>query len=413
LIEIYNGYHARRLYNLHMQTIIHLDLDAFFCAVEERQNPALSGKSFAVGGSPEGRGVVASCSYAARAHGVHSAMSMKRAKLLCPSLIVLNHHRGNYRQASHHVVAILRKFTNLIEQVSIDEAFLDVSFMDKTREDIGRMIQTAVNENTKLPCSLGIASNKLTAKIANDYGKKRYKGTHYPNAITVVPPGRERAFLAPLPLPYLWGVGEKTAARLAAHGVGTIGDLAEIPLAQLSEWLGVNAGWLHKAAQGIDDRAVVAEESQAKSISNEITFDHDTTDTWLLDTTIESIAKGLARRLIEQRLRATVIKVKIRWSDFTTLTKQTTVTATDDYSVLAEIGKGLLHSVWNGSQPVRLIGLGVSGIVKRNEQLALWDQEVEKNQNLADALFEIEDRFGKAAIRFGKHREREENDPSS
>jgi DNA polymerase-4 len=396
-----------------MRTIIHIDLDAFFCAVEERQNPALAGKCFAVGGSPEGRGVVASCSYAARAYGVHSAMSMARAKLLCSSLIVLSHHRGNYRQASQHVVANLRKFTIMIEQVSIDEAFMDVSFMEKTREEIGRLIQTAVNENTKLPCSLGIANNKLTAKIANDYGKKRYKGNHYPNAITVVPSGRERAFLAPLPLPYLWGVGEKTAAKLAGHGIETIGDLAEIPMGQLSEWLGANATWLHKAAQGIDDRPVVAEEAQAKSISNETTFDHDTSDAWLLETTIESIAKGLTRRLSEQRLRATVIKIKIRWSDFTTLTKQLTVTATDEYSVLAQIGKILLHSVWNGSQPVRLIGLGVSGIVKRNEQLALWDEEVEKNQHLAEALFEIEDRFGKAVIRFGKQREKDENDPST
>ncbi len=395
-----------------MQTIIHIDLDAFFCAVEERQNPALSGKCFAVGGSPEGRGVVASCSYAARTYGVHSAMSMARAKLLCPSLIVLNHHRGNYRQASQHVVAILRKFTNQIEQVSIDEAFLEVSLLEKTREETGRLIQAAVNENTKLPCSLGIANNKLTAKIANDYGKKRYKGLHYPNAVTVVPPGREREFLAPLPLPYLWGVGEKTTAKLAGHGIKTIGDLAEIPLAQLSEWLGANAAWLHKAAQGIDDRPVVAEEAQAKSISNETTFDHDTIDAWLLETTIESIAKGLAKRLAEERLRATVIKIKIRWSDFTTITKQTTITVTDEYSVLAKIGKSLLHSAWNGSQPVRLIGLGVSGIVKRSEQLALWDEEVEKNQSLAEALFEIEDRFGKAAIRFGKHRDKDENDPS-
>ncbi|HET58866.1 MAG TPA: DNA polymerase IV, partial [Chloroflexi bacterium] len=325
----------------------------------------------------------------------------------------LNHHRGNYRQASQHVIAILRKFTNLIEQVSIDEAFVDVSLLEKTREETGRLIQAAVNENTKLPCSLGIASNKLTAKIANDYGKKRYKGMHYPNAVTVVPPGRERVFLAPLPLPYLWGVGEKTAAKLAGHGIKTIGDLAEIPLVQLSEWLGANATWLYKAAHGIDDRPVVAEEPQAKSISNETTFDHDTSDAWLLETTIESIAKGLARRLAEERLRATVIKIKIRWSDFTTLTKQTTITVTDEYSVLAQIGKILLHSVWNGSQPVRLIGLGVSGIVKRSEQLALWDEEVGKNQSLAEALFEIEERFGKAAIRFGTYRERDENDPSS
>ncbi len=224
------------------RTILHLDLDAFFCSVEELHDPSLRGIPFAVGGRPEERGVVASCSYAARKLGVRSAMPMSRALRLCPQLLVISHHRGNYGEMSEKVMQRLRDLSRLVEQISIDEAFVDISELREPAETIARRLQKRVNDELGLPCSIGVAANKLVAKIATEVGKKKAlcsklrhgkrtgkpKG-EAPNAITIVPPGTEAAFLAPLPADMLWGVGPKTAARLAEYGLKTIGDLARRP----------------------------------------------------------------------------------------------------------------------------------------------------------------------------------------
>jgi DNA polymerase-4 len=249
-----------------LRKIIHLDLDAFFCAVEELHDASLTGKPFAVGGRPDERGVVASCSYAARAYGVRSAMPMAQALRLCPGLRILSSHHRLYHEVSAKVMDHLHRLTPLVEQISIDEAFLDVSDLSQDPIDIARLLQESINTDLKLPCSLGVATNKLVAKIANDVGKAATRGSGPPNAITDAPPGQEAAFLAPLPVLTLWGVGPKTADRLSDIGVQTIGDLARLPEKELIGMFGKVGQelWLH--ANGIDDRPIITEH-EIKSIS--------------------------------------------------------------------------------------------------------------------------------------------------
>ena len=226
------------------RTILHLDLDAFFCAVEEQHDPSLAGKPFAVGGRPEERGVVASCSYAARKSGIHSAMPMSQARRRCPTLLIVPSHFASYRAASTQVMARLKALTPLVEQLSIDEAFLDVTALETPGEMLARQLQQTIRDELGLPCSLGVATNKLVAKIATDVGKAAAHTGSAPNALCVVPPGTEAAFLAPLPTRTLWGVGPRTVEQLAALGIRTIGDLARHPLPSLIRQFGKHgAAW--------------------------------------------------------------------------------------------------------------------------------------------------------------------------
>jgi len=237
-----------------IRKILHLDLDAFFCAVEELHDPSLQGIPFAVGGSPEKRGVVASCSYAARKFGVRSAMPMSRAINLCPDLVIVSSRHGEYASVSRQVMVQINDITPLVEQISIDEAFLDVSDLSDPGEDIARTIQLNIRREVKLPCSIGVATNKLIAKTANDFGKAAYKGAGPPNAITVIPAGKESEFLAPLPVDALWGIGPKSAKRLEAAGIKTIGDLAGKSEAELNTYFGKLAHDIIERARGIDNR---------------------------------------------------------------------------------------------------------------------------------------------------------------
>ena len=304
--------------------ILHLDLDAFFCAVEELRDPTLKQKPFAVGGSPEGRGVVASCSYAARQFGVRSAMPMSEAVRCCPNLIIVGNARGEYSRMSGRVMAYLHDMSPLVEQISIDEAFLDVSDLPDEAEILARRLQSTICTELDLPCSLGVATNKLVAKIANDVGKGRVRSGKYPNAITVVPPGEEAAFLAPLPVQALWGVGPKTAERLAAWGMNTIGDIAKWPEDDMARRLGKHGQDLARRARGIDNRPLVTER-EAKSISKEVTFIQDVSDGDELRRTLRKLAEGVGRNLRRQKLSGSTVKLKLRWPDFTTLTRQTTL----------------------------------------------------------------------------------------
>ncbi|HET6822099.1 MAG TPA: DNA polymerase IV, partial [Anaerolineales bacterium] len=229
------------------RTILHIDLDAFYCAVEETHRPELRGKAFAVGGKPEERGVVASCSYAARRMGVRSAMPMGKAVRLCPGLIIVPSRHSLYSEVSRRVMERLHDLTTLIEQISIDEAFLDISEVPEAPDVVANKLQSRIREELQLPCSIGIASNKMVAKIATEVGKSlalrevKAKGeAKPPNALTVVPFGEEAAFLAPLPADMLWGVGPKTSARLIELGIYTIGDLAKWPETELIRMFGEN-----------------------------------------------------------------------------------------------------------------------------------------------------------------------------
>jgi DNA polymerase-4 len=378
--------------------IIHLDLDAFFCAVEEQLNPSLRGKAFAVGGRPEERGVVASCSYAARRYGVRSAMPMARALRLCPKLVVVSARHGLYSQVSRQVMAHLHALTPLVEQISIDEAFLDVSDLPQPVEVIARQLQEQVQRDPGLPCSLGAATNKLLAKTATDVGKASFRGEGPPNAITIVPPGQEAAFLAPLPVDALWGIGPKTAERLAEMGIRTIGDLANRTENQLVRLFGKNGYDLALRARGIDDRPIVTSHP-VKSISQETTFAKDVREAKVLERTIFQLAAGVGARLRRNRLTGTTVKIKLRWEDFTTLTRQITLEqATDQDREIYQASISLFYKAWKPGQPVRLLGVGVSGLGAHIRQLSLWDGDSEKDRQLQAAIDQLRQRFGKEII---------------
>lgn len=387
------------------RTILHLDLDAFFCSVEETRDPSLRGKAFAVGGKPEERGVVASCSYAARRNGVRSAMPMSQALRLNPGLIVVPGRHGAYREVSRQAMERLHDLTALVEQISIDEAFLDISDIQDDSQRIAHGLQARIRDELHLPCSIGIASNKLVAKIATEVGKalalKRIKAdgrTEPPNAVTVVPPGEEAAFLNPLPADMLWGVGPKTSKRLAELGIHTIGDIAKWREEDLIRLFGENGRELARHAKGIDARPVVTER-ETKSISQELTFSRDVRDDKTLEKTVREQSAEVARQLRESELTGSTIKLKIRWPDFTTATRQKTLSRrTDQEDEIARTALSLLKAVRKSNQFVRLIGVGVSGLGAPIRQLGLWDGDNERSRKLQEAVDALREKFGQDAI---------------
>lgn len=382
--------------------IIHLDLDAFFCAVEELRRPELRGKPFAVGGKPNERGVVSSCSYAARQFGIHSAMPMARAVRACPELLIVPPDFNAYRAASQQVMAILHEYTALVEQLSIDEAFLDVSDLPDPPLELARRLQGEINGRLNLPCSLGVATNKLLAKTASDRGKGKHRGVTPPNAIEVVPPGQEAAYLAPLPVSALWGAGPKTTARLAELGIRTIGELARLPESVLVRQFGQAGRDMSLRARGLDDRPVVTEHA-ARSISQEVTFDRDVSHSKQLYDTLHTLSEGVARNLREENLCAGTVRIKLRWPDFTTITRQVSFSQpTDQDGIIYQAALELLNSVWSEGRPVRLLGVGAARLMERAHQLPLWDTPTEKERRLIDALDRLRERFGEDAIRKGR-----------
>ena len=391
------------------RTILHLDLDAFFCAVEELHDPSLRGKPFAVGGRPEERGVVASCSYAARRFGVRSAMPMSRALRICPGLLVISHHRGNYSEMSEKVMQRLCDLSPLVQQISIDEAFVDISDLREEPQAVAGRLQKRVNDELGLPCSVGVASNKLVAKIATEVGKKtalngaptQTKGLP-PNAITIVPPGTEAAFLEPLPVEMLWGVGPKTAARLAGYDIKTIGGIARRPPADLARWFGENGRDLARRAGGVDDSPVVTEHT-IKSISQETTFVRDVRDDKALSSTLRELSAEVGHRLRQAQVAGSTVRIKLRWPDFTTLTRQVSLPQpTDQDEQIYATALTLLGKARQKGQAVRLIGVGVSGLGIPLRQLELWGAQTERSRRLQDALDTVHARFGEKSIRRGK-----------
>ncbi len=384
------------------RAILHLDLDAFFCAVEEQHNAALRGTAFAVGGRADERGVVASCSYAARRCGVRSAMPMAQALRLCPGLLIVPHRHGAYRAASRAVMQRLEDVTPLLEQISIDEAFMDVTGLPGAGAGLARQIQRRINAELGLPCSFGVATNKLVAKIANNVGKASASGDGPPNAVTVVPPGEEAAFLAPLPVRELWGIGPKTAEKLASFGVHTVGDLARLPPDFLAQRFGKLGAELALRAQGVDDRPVVTEH-ETRSISRETTFARDVSDADTLRHTLRQLADDVGRRLRGEGLRGSTVRLKLRWADFTTLTRQMTVAApVDQDGAIYQAALRLFEQTWTPGQPVRLIGVGVAGLQGQAVQLSLWDAPApQDDRRLLETLDRLRDRFGDNIIRRG------------
>ena len=379
--------------------ILHLDLDAFFCSVEELLDSSLKGKPFAVGGNPQGRGVVSYCSYAARKFGVHSAMPMARALSLCPELIVIHHRHGLYGEYSNKVMDILRSYTPLFQQVSIDEAFLDVSDLPKPAGVIAQEIQERVDHELHLPCSLGVATNKLVAKVANDFGKSQVKSGQAPRQITIVPPGEEAAFLAPLDIQSLWGIGPKTSQKLHGQGIHTIGQLAALSIAELEAYFGNNALEMHARALGIDPSPVHSER-EVKSVSNEVTFASDTVDGEALKRTLRALADKVGYRLRQAGFAGSVVQIKLRYSNFETLTRQTALpqpTNLDDEIYAA--AEKLFEANIIPTRAVRLIGIGVSRLNPPYRQLSLWDNNQDEKEKLASAIDQLKEKYGQDVIK--------------
>ncbi len=381
--------------------ILHLDLDAFFCAVEELQDPGLRGLAFAVGGKPDQRGVVSSCSYAARRFGVRSALPMSQAVRLCPGLVIRPPQFKAYHAASEQVMVRLNNLTPFVEQISIDEAFLDVTMLPESAEVIARQLQALINSELGLPCSLGVATNKLVAKIANNIGKDQAGKDAPPNAIKVIPHGTEAEFLAPLNTRELWGVGPKTAEQLAKLGIKTIGDIASYPERQLIRQFGKHGEELAQRSKGIDTRPVETE-GEAKSVSKETTFSQDLRDAEMLKRTLRGLSDGVGRQLRKNGLSGTTVRIKLRWSDFTTLTRQITLPhPTQHDNEIYEAALKLLNSAWSG-RPVRLIGVGVSGFEGGAFQTGLWDIPLPKQDTRLESVLDtLRDRFGESVVKRG------------
>ncbi len=381
--------------------ILHLDLDAFFCAVEEQLNPTLRGKAIAVGGKPDERGVVSSASYPARKYGVRSAMPMAQAIRLCPHLIVVGQTRGVYSQRSRAVMNILRDTAPYVEPLSIDEAFLDVTILPDPILDIATRLQKRINDELDLPCSLGGATNKLMAKTANTVGKARGAMDKPPNTITIVPAGGEAAFLAPLPIRRLWGVGPRNAETLQKLGLTTVGEVANWSEEALVARLGKLGGDIWRRAQGIDFRPVLTGH-EAKSISKEVTFAKDIADEAELKLTLRRLADGVGRQARKAGLAGTTVRIKLRWTDFSTLSRQITLDQpTDLDGDIYEAARRLFEGTWPPGKPVRLIGVGISGFGEPNRQLGLWGGGASEKheENLVGVLDRLRDKYGETMIR--------------
>ncbi len=383
------------------RTILHLDLDAFYASVEQLADPSLRGRPVIVGG-PSRRGVVCAASYEARRFGVRSAMPTARARRLCPDGVFLPPRFDRYAGLSEGIFELYRRYTPLVEPLSLDEAFLDVTASRALHgggADIARAIKAEVRASCGLAVSAGIAEVKLAAKIATDLGK--------PDGLVEVPAGGVAAFLAPLPVSRLWGVGHVTEAALRRIGIGTIGDLARTPEMALAGAIGAShARALRALAQGDDPREVVPDEA-AKSIGAEDTFGEDLRDRGALEGELLAQAARVARRLRAAGLAGHVVTLKVKYADFTAVTRRVTLErATDDGRAIVEAARRLLDRV-DLARPVRLTGISVSGLAGDGErgQLDLFGappadaQEGERRRALNAALDRLADRFGDGAVR--------------
>ncbi|TMD33153.1 MAG: DNA polymerase IV [Chloroflexi bacterium] len=381
-----------------LPVILHVDLDAFFAAVEQRDRPELRGRPVIVGGGgPTDRGVVSTASYEARVFGVRSAMPLRTAAALCPNAVFVPVDGAKYLAVSSEVMTILRRFTPRVEPVSIDEAFMDVTgsqalFGDG--ESIGRQIRSAIADELALTASVGVATTKLVAKVASDLRK--------PDALVVVPPGDEAAFLAPLPITRLWGVGARMADDLRELGVMTIGELASLDATLLERRFGKNGAALAARARGLDADPV-ADRAPAKSIGHEHTFDIDTSDPEVIERTLLAMAEGVAGRLRATGVKAATVTVKIRDSAFRTVTRQRTLPdPTDLTEPIWRAALELARPEVRGLR-VRLLGVTASNLGQR-DQLSLFSGDgigtgrEERGRRLVEAEDEIRRRFGERAV---------------
>ncbi len=378
------------------RTILHVDLDAFFVSVELLERPDLRGKPVAVGGRPDQRGVIASASYEARKFGVRSALPTRTAFQLCPTLILLPGRHDLYEQHSRRVMSLLHEITPQIEQISIDEAFLDITGTELrygAPENLARLLHDRIRDEFGLPCSIGVASNKLVAKIATEQAK--------PNNIRCVPSGEESAFLAPLPVRALWGVGPKTAEILKGMGVETIGQISTTSHAVLAYRFGKNgADDLLRRAQGIDE-SPVEEERVARQISQETTFTKDVADAKILRATLLELSENVGRHLRESDLSARTISIKLRYGDFSTFTRQITLPQPTslDQDIFAHAWS-LFEQHWT-KRAIRLIGVAARQLSPTARQLDLFEQQDDRAERLTRAVDDIRHKYGVDSLKRG------------
>ena len=377
--------------------ILHVDMDAFYASVEERDRPELAGRPLIVGGTPEGRGVVAAANYVVRQFGVHSAMPTATALRLCPQALVLPPRMGHYAEVSEQIREILLRYTPLVEPLSLDEAFLDVTGSEPLfgpAPEIARQIKQTIHRELRLVASVGVAPNKFLAKIASDLEK--------PDALVVVEAARTQAFLDPLPVGRLWGVGRVTGGVLQQLGIGTIGELRQMTAETLRRHFGSQGEHFWRLAQGIDDRPVVPDR-EAKSISHETTFAADITDAEALRAWLRELTEHVGRRLRRYQLRGRTVQLKLRFADFRTITRAHTLPRpTNVTNTLWQTAAALLeHALPAGHAGVRLLGMGLSGFENRAQvQQSLFAEDVAQKQGQLDAVADqIQAKFGTAALR--------------
>ncbi|MDB5192650.1 MAG: dinB [Segetibacter sp.] len=373
--------------------IAHFDLDSFFVSVEVVRDPTLKGKAVLVGGHSD-RGVVAACSYEARKFGIHSAMPMRKAMQLCPHAIVLGGTRGEYSKYSKIVTDIIDSKAPLFEKASIDEFYLDLTGMDKYFDPYKWTIELRqqIIDETQLPISFALASNKMVAKIATDVAK--------PNGYIQVNSGSEKDFLAPLKISKIPGVGDNTAEILRSHGIFTIKDLSEYPIKQLENLLGRYGGELWYKAQGIHEGEVTPY-SEAKSISTESTFQADTLDMAFLEKEIVRMCERVGYELRQDEKLTGCLTVKLRYSDFSTVSKQTTIPFTASDDELLVVAKELFKKLHTKGRKVRLLGIRLSHLTNQPMQASLFADK-QKKVDLYKAMDEVKNRFGKTALKKGR-----------
>ena len=386
-----------------LRQILHVDMDAFFVSVEELADPSLKGKAVVVGADPDGRGVVAAASYEARKFGVHSAMPVGRAKKLCPHAIFLRGHHAKYREHSKKIYEVFQEFTPVIEMVSIDEAYLDLTGSERLHGGMlkaaDRLIRT-VKERTGLNCSVGASASHLVSKIASDQAK--------PHGLLYVLPGSEAVFLAPLPIRRMPGIGKVTEPELLSMGIATIGDLKAYGAERLREKFGRYGEWLYTKSLGQDIDAYAYEE-EPKSISHETTFPLDTADGEELERAISYLSQLVARRLRENRLFARTVGLKLRNHRFRTITRDTTLDEpTHLDSVIFEQVLRMFSAAWDGKEKIRLIGVRTSRLERSTFQRGLFNSEKhEKLDRILQAADRVRGRYGFDALQLARSLDRE------
>lgn len=376
--------------------IIHIDMDAFYAAVEQHDTPSLRGKPVVVGGDAEKRGVVSAASYEARAYGVHSAMPTSQAKRLCPQGIFLPVRMGRYQEVSEQIFQILRVYTPLVEPLSLDESFLDVTASERLfgpAVKIAREIKQRIHESTGLTASAGIAPNKFLAKIASDLRK--------PDGLVEIKPEEVQDFLRDLPISRLWGVGKTTEEVLRGMGILRVGQLATYPMEAIERKLGKFGRELVALARGEDDRSVIPE-SEAKSISQEETFTPDLCDRETMKKVLLDQSERVAWELRKQRLKGFTVQVKVRYPDFSLVTRSVTLPSpTDQGMEIYQAALTLLDRTEALRRRARLLGVGISNLRHRDdpEQLSLFSSHRLKIERSTEAVDRIRDKFGPHAIK--------------